>query len=162
MSDKHTPAFMFYPQDWDAGTQAMTLAQRGLYCSLLCYQWAHTYLPDPKDEEMYARICRCAVREIRRHWPAIQGKFIADDQGRLYNERLQVERERQKSFRTKQAKNGRAGGKASWQAGSKRFDGSTAIGATIPSGSTARRKPGRRVQKLHQGFQGLDELVGAK
>jgi uncharacterized protein YdaU (DUF1376 family) len=143
MSKKHTPAFMFYPQDWDTGTQAMTLAQRGLYCSLLCYQWAHAYLPDPKDEEMYARIGRCTVKEIRHNWPALQEKFATDDQGRLYNERLQTERERQKSYRATQAKNGRAGGIASHQPGSK-------------------RKPGRRVQKMHQGFQGLDALVGAK
>lgn len=84
------PAFLFYPGDWVSGTMYLTFEQKGAYFELLMLQF---------------NIGRFTIQNIEhvlnvyysKVWPIIKGKFKTD--GTYYwNERLEFEKEKRKSF----------------------------------------------------------------
>lgn len=81
------PAFLFYSQDFSTGTQFFTDEQTGKYIRLLCAQHQHGHL----SAEQVKYICR-SVDDV------VMKKFITDENGFFYNERLEIEVKKRKSF----------------------------------------------------------------
>lgn len=94
------PAFQFYPDNFLGGTILFSAEEVGAYIRLLCTQWDLGFLPN--DDAKLAAIARCSGNAIAN----IRHKFMLCDDGRLRNERMELEREKQRAYREKQAQNG--------------------------------------------------------
>jgi uncharacterized protein YdaU (DUF1376 family) len=81
------PAFLFYTQDFTTGTQFLSDEQIGKYIRLLCAQHQHGHL----SEKHMLHICKTYDKEVF-------DKFIKDDDGNYYNERLEHEVNRRKTY----------------------------------------------------------------
>jgi uncharacterized protein YdaU (DUF1376 family) len=81
------PAFLFYPNDYIGGTMGMTFEEKGAYIELLMLQFNRGHM----DGHM---IGHC----VGQIWEKIKCKFIQDEQGLWYNERLDVEKSKRKAF----------------------------------------------------------------
>lgn len=88
------PAFLFYPQDFYTGTVFMTDEQTGKYIRLLCLQHQTGHL----EEKHMLNICKTYDVEIF-------SKFIRDDKGLYYNERLDKEINRRVNYCESRRKN---------------------------------------------------------
>lgn len=91
------PAFLFYPNDWLGGTMGMTFEEKGAYMELLMLQFNRGHM----TKDMIART-------VGQLWVNIQDKFIEDEKGLFYNERLEEEQNKRKSF-TESRRNNRKG-----------------------------------------------------
>jgi uncharacterized protein YdaU (DUF1376 family) len=86
------------------GVAMLTMEERGMYISLLCYQWTHGPL-DPKRVGLFLGLPWDSISlEVRQ-------KFKKDDNGRIYNQRLEDERAKRAAFKEKQRINGQKGGR---------------------------------------------------
>lgn len=81
------PAFLFYSDNFQSGTQFFTDEQTGKYIRLLCAQHLHGHL----EQKHMIHICQTYDKDI---WE----KFIKDGEGRYYNERLEFEINRRKDY----------------------------------------------------------------
>ncbi|MFA5243688.1 MAG: conserved phage C-terminal domain-containing protein [Pedobacter sp.] len=81
------PAFLFYPGDWLGGTMGMTFEDKGAYMELLMMQFTRGHMTDHMIGQTVGQL-----------WVNIQDKFKKDDQGLWFNERLDVEKEKRKSY----------------------------------------------------------------
>jgi uncharacterized protein YdaU (DUF1376 family) len=91
------PAFLFYPGDYVGGTMGMSFEEKGAYMDLLMMQFNRGHM----TEHM--------IRHVVGHlWDTIQHKFKQDAEGLWYNERLDIEKERRKSY-TDSRKNNKEG-----------------------------------------------------
>jgi len=111
MAKEQSPSFSLYPKDFiaDEHVVVMTMAQRGLYITLLCSCWLQGSIPN--DPALIGRLCGATPKEIQATWPAVSKRFIADpnDPARLRHKRLDEEREKQAKWREKSAAGGRNG-----------------------------------------------------
>lgn len=101
----NAPAFRFYPADYVIGTMLLSAAERGIYVDLLCHQWSVGAVPGD-DCKALAKIMRVSAREAKAHWSAVADKFDRGDDGLWRNKRLEVERQKQESYRATQSENG--------------------------------------------------------
>ncbi len=85
------PAFLFYTQDFMAGTMFMTDEQVGKYVRLLCAQHQHGHL----SEKQMLHITKSFDEDIF-------GKFEKDENGKYFNKRLGIEIEKRENFSKKQ------------------------------------------------------------
>jgi uncharacterized protein YdaU (DUF1376 family) len=85
------PAFLFYVQDFNDGTQDFTDEEVGAYLRLLLFQFSQGHLP-------LDRIKRKLNSNFERLWPVLSIKFIQDEHGNYYNERLQNEQVKRMSY----------------------------------------------------------------
>lgn len=85
------PAFLFYSQDFQTGTQFFTDEQVGKYIRLLIAQHQHGHL----SEKQILHICKVID-------PEIMEKFEKDPQGLFFNARLDQEAEKRRRFCDKQ------------------------------------------------------------
>ena len=87
------PYFKFYPADFmgSGKVQIMHPAEKGIYISLLCYEWQEGPLPD--DSARLGRIAGASSREMKEAWPSVRACFSIDENGCLYHPRLERERE---------------------------------------------------------------------
>lgn len=104
-----SPAFQFYVKDFltDDKVAVMNLEQIGAYTKLLCYCWNNNGLTNEQEElkEM------CGNPE---NWDKIWkkvGKCFYENNGKLYNKRLDKEREKQKYWKEKSKEGGIKSGK---------------------------------------------------
>jgi uncharacterized protein YdaU (DUF1376 family) len=81
------PALLWYPSDWISGTHGMTLEEKGAYMELLMMQFNRGHL----TTDMVTRV-------VGQVWGQIQHKFLVDENGLWYNERLDMEKDKRKSF----------------------------------------------------------------
>ena len=81
------PAFLFYPGDYVGGTMGMSFEEKGAYMDLLMMQFNRGH--------MTTRMIGQAVGQL---WDKVQVKFVQDRDGLWYNERLELEQEKRKSF----------------------------------------------------------------
>lgn len=81
------PAFLFYSSDFLSGTMLMTDEQIGQYIKLLCLQHQKGHL---KEKDML-NICKTYDEDIF-------SKFLKDEDGNYYNERLEIESNKRKSY----------------------------------------------------------------
>lgn len=88
------PAFLFYPGDFNTGTQFFTDEQVGKYMRLLMAQHQHGHL----REDHVIFICKTYDKDV-------MSKFVKDDKGLWYNERLEIEVNKRKSYVESRSKN---------------------------------------------------------
>lgn len=81
------PAFLFYSSDFLSGTMLMTDKEIGQYIKLLCLQHQKGHL---KEKDML-NICKTYNEDIF-------SKFIKDEEGNYYNERLEYESNKRKAY----------------------------------------------------------------
>lgn len=87
MADKKDPAVLFYTADFLTGVSGLTMEERGQYITLLCLQHQQGALTEKQ--------VRLSVGEISED---VRAKFVTDENGRLYNERMATESEKRKAF----------------------------------------------------------------
>ena len=81
------PAFLFYPNDWIGGTMGMTFEEKGAYMELLMMQFNRGHMTTHMIGQTVGQL-----------WDKIQDKFVQDDEGKWYNERLEEEKSKRKNF----------------------------------------------------------------
>ena len=81
------PAFLFYPNDWLGGTMGMTFEEKGAYMELLMLQFNRGHMTT-----------HMIGQTIGQLWVNIKDKFQQDEKGLWYNERLDIEKEKRKTF----------------------------------------------------------------
>ena len=81
------PAFLFYPGDFNTGTQFFTDEQVGKYIRLLMAQHQHGHL----TENQVLFICKSYDNHV-------MSKFIKDSAGLWFNERLEIEINKRKKY----------------------------------------------------------------
>jgi len=81
------PAFLFYPGDWLGGTMGMTFEQKGAYIDLLMLQFNRGHMTKDMIGQTVGQI-----------WDIIQDKFVQDDKGLWFNERLDLEKFKRKKY----------------------------------------------------------------
>jgi uncharacterized protein YdaU (DUF1376 family) len=113
-----SPAFQFYPKDFlsDENVRMMSMAERGVYITLLSLCWIEGSLPS--DVERLALLVGVPVTAFRKLWPALAPCFRANEQrpDRLVHQRLEKEREKQAEFKRRQSDKGKAGMASRWRA----------------------------------------------
>lgn len=97
------PAFPFYAQDFLTGVMHFNMAERGIYITLLSYQWAHGKIPKK-------RLGFILGSNWETCWEAVSEKFVEKGDF-LTNVRLEEEREKRAQFKEKQRENGKKGGR---------------------------------------------------
>lgn len=100
------PAFQFYPDAWLSSTAVslMTPAEEGAYIRLLCHAWQSDDCGLPDDDEALASLSRLGKKWIKSAH-RIRPKFEKIG-GRLFNNRLIEERQKQIEWREKSARGG--------------------------------------------------------
>lgn len=88
------PAFLFYTGDFTTGTQFFTDEQVGKYVRLLMAQHQLGHL----EEKHMIQICKSHDKDVF-------AKFIKDEKGLYYNERLENEIVKRKSYSVSRSKN---------------------------------------------------------
>ena len=88
------PAFLFYTGDFTTGTQFFTDEQVGVYIRLLMAQHQHGHL----SEKQVNIICRTHDKEVL-------SKFTKDEQGLYFNERLDIEISKRKTYSESRSNN---------------------------------------------------------
>lgn len=91
------PAFLFYPGDWLGGTMGMTFEEKGAYMELLMLQFNRGHM----TKDMIGHT-------VGQLWGQIQDKFIQDDKGLWFNERLDEEKLKRQNY-TLSRKNNKTG-----------------------------------------------------
>ena len=89
-----SPAVLFYTSDFISGTAFMNFKQRGMYITLLCLQHQQGHL---REEDM---IELCGGRDEK-----VFKKFVQDEKGLFYNERMEKEAQKRKIFTESRLKN---------------------------------------------------------
>jgi uncharacterized protein YdaU (DUF1376 family) len=85
--------FPLYTKEWAASVGHMSAAQRGIYISLLVFQWDNGSVPDCMEQ--CARIAG-AMQMQECDWLIIRDKFkLSDEDGRLRNAKLESVRSTQ-------------------------------------------------------------------
>lgn len=88
------PAFLFYPNDFDCATKFFTNEQVGIYLRLLIAQFQYGRIP----EKHMNQICKTYDEDIF-------AKFLRDDNGSYYNQRLEDEIVKRKNYSESRRKN---------------------------------------------------------
>lgn len=81
------PAFLFYPNDWLGGTMGMSLEEKGAYIELLVLQFNRGHMTD-----------HMVGQQVGQIWDKVSVKFKKDTNGLWYNERLDDEKSKRKTF----------------------------------------------------------------
>ncbi len=109
-----SPAFQFYPKDFltSIGQASMSCAEAGAYMRLLCHCWLEGSIPD--DPVACARLVGTTPRQMTRMWPILAARFQPVN-GVLRHRRLDLERQKQETFRALQQCKGKAGARKRWR-----------------------------------------------
>lgn len=94
------PAFLMYSQDFLVGTSIMSDEEVGKYIRLLCYQHQIGRLTNDYMDFVLKGNC-----------PKVKQKFIRDEEGKWYNEKLEQEIIRRGNWIETQRENGKKGGR---------------------------------------------------
>jgi len=86
------PAVLFYTSDFLVGTILMSLEQRGAYITLLCLQ------------HQKGRLSKSEVEKITSDKDVLE-KFVVDEEGNYYNQRMEEESQKRVAHREQQRKN---------------------------------------------------------
>ena len=98
------PAFQFYPKDFivDDKVAVMNMEARGVYITLLCFCWNNNGLTN--DQEELKEMCG-NPENWEKIWKKV-GKCFYENNGKLYNKRLDKERKKQEFWREKSKEGG--------------------------------------------------------
>lgn len=105
-----SPAFQFYPDSWLSSLDItlMTPAEEGAYIRLLCHAWLSPDCGLPADANALKTLSR-----LGSAWSKSEGVIKAkfrEEGGRLFNDRLLLERTKQMEWREKSANGGKRSG----------------------------------------------------
>ena len=89
------PAVLFYTSDFLGGVTLMSMKERGQYITLLCLQRERGHMT---EKEMQKAIGGKLSEELR-------SKFVLDEEGRLYNVRMETEVQKRNAHCQKQREN---------------------------------------------------------
>jgi len=92
----------------------MSMEARGVYITLLAHAWLEIGLPE--DARMLARICGNPP-DWEVIWAEVRKCFLIGEDGKLYNERMELERSQLKTYIESRKKAGKAGAQARWGGG---------------------------------------------
>ena len=93
------PAFLFYPGDWTLGTLAFTRHHKGAYMDLLMAQFSLGHL-------CINQIKNVLGSDFDELWESVlKPKFTQDEKGCFFNERLDVEFNKRRTFTESRRKN---------------------------------------------------------
>ena len=81
------PAFLFYPGDYVSGTMGMTFEEKGAYMDLLMLQFNRGHMNNHMIQHTIGHL-----------WEQVKCKFIQDNEGLWYNVRLDIEKDKRKTF----------------------------------------------------------------
>ena len=95
---RNPPAFQFYADDFLAGTLDLSQSEVGAYIRLLCHQWSRGSIP--VETEKQQRLAGGSVSDD------VAAKFRLQQDGKLVNERLERERQKQTDYREMQRQKG--------------------------------------------------------
>lgn len=95
---RNPPAFQFYADDFLAGTLDLSQSEVGAYIRLLCHQWSRGSIPVETEKQQ-----RLAGGSVSAD---VSAKFKLNQDGRLVNERLERERQKQSDYREMQRQKG--------------------------------------------------------
>jgi len=90
-------------------TNTWELEEIGLYFRLLMSQWVNGPLPD--ERKKLSKIARISSKKFHNLFPKIRHKFKQNGDGKLFNQRLEDERQKQVKYLEKQSNFGRKGAK---------------------------------------------------
>jgi len=85
------PAFLFYPNDWIGGTMGMTFEEKGAYMDVLMMQFNRGHM----TLDMIGHVIGHTKGQVL---DKILSKLKKDQDGLYYNERLEIEKNKRKSF----------------------------------------------------------------
>ncbi len=88
------PAILFYTSDFLSSTQGLTLEERGALITLICLQHQTGHLSE--------KSIKIAVGEISED---VRSYFKQDEKGLLFNERIDIEKERRTKYAESRRKN---------------------------------------------------------
>jgi uncharacterized phage protein (TIGR02220 family) len=94
------PAFLFYAQDFLVGCSDLTLEERGQYITMLCLQHQKGFVTE--------KTIRLTVGSVSVD---VLNKFVKDENGNYYNERLLLETQKREAFVESRRLNGMLGGR---------------------------------------------------
>ena len=112
---KPSPAFSFYPDDWLGSTKItlMTPAEEGAYIRLLAHQWNEPDCTIPGDDESLSKLSR-----LKEGWLKSRERLLRCfrklKSGRLQNQRLKAERDKQRERSAERSESGVAGANGRW------------------------------------------------
>ena len=92
------PAFLFYTADFYAGISDLTMEERGQYITLLCLQHLKGHL---SKKNMQIAVGAVSADVLK--------KFIKDQDGLYYNERLEIEVNKRKKYSETLSANAKSG-----------------------------------------------------
>jgi uncharacterized protein YdaU (DUF1376 family) len=147
------PAFQFYAKDWITGTMTLSPAARGIYITLLAYQWDHGGVPAGEKASL-SRAAQCDVRTITKFWPEVSKKFRLEKDGLWRNAKLKAQWRQVRAYRKLQSLNGKRGGRP------KSSSSSSSVVSTHPlslpsQGGTLNKPPTRQERKWADQFFSL-------
>ena len=94
------PAFLFYSSDFLTGCIDLTMEERGQYITLICLQHQKGHLTE--------KTIRLSVGNVSED---VLKKFDKDENGLLFNKRIEEEIEKRRTFAESRRKNGALGGR---------------------------------------------------
>ena len=94
------PAVLFYTSDFLTGVMDMTMEERGQYITLLCYQHQKGHI---KEETIRLLVGNVSVNVLNH--------FKIDNEGKYYNNRMDIEKEKRHLFTESRRNNGKKGGR---------------------------------------------------
>lgn len=109
--------YPWFPRDFsaDEAVLPMTLSEEGAYRRLLDHQWLHGSIP--VDLGALCGICKNVTpREMKKIWTRVSVCFVPvpDDPTRLYNRRLERQREEVEQRSAKMSRKGKLGAEKRW------------------------------------------------
>lgn len=98
------PAFLFYPSDWDGGTKLFDRHTKGAYMDLLIAQFNCGHMTSHDVAHVLGQ------RDFDNLWEnKLKNKFIKDNEGKFFNQRLEDEQVKRKKWC--ESRNNNRGGK---------------------------------------------------
>lgn len=104
---RHSPCFQFYPADFigSAKVSLMTAEEIGAYFLLLMLDWQGNGFAF--NETRLAKWCRLTPIEFTLAWEGVLKECFVEHDGRWWNPRLEVERNKQTDWREKSSRGGK-------------------------------------------------------
>tara|TARA_R100001082_G_scaffold44518_1_gene23691 strand:+ start:2419 stop:3405 length:987 start_codon:yes stop_codon:yes gene_type:complete len=111
-----SPSFHMYAGDFlsDMNVKLMNMTQRGIYITLLLHEWIEGSIPS--NMKHLKKLCE-DCKDFEKHWKMVSPCFY-EENGKMYNPRLEEERANMLADRERKSKNGKKGAMKRWHSNS--------------------------------------------
>lgn len=112
--DGESPTVMWWVKDWLTSESVLSMSRsaRSLYFDMLMHQWLDGSLP--ANHTVLARIAGEGLAEFKALWVEVTSMFPVCPDGRLRNERMEIERKADEDYRAERSEAGAAGNAKRW------------------------------------------------